>query len=76
MVLDLADSRLYDADTSNLPPLSTSCHALYVIYTSGTTGTPKGVVMEHRSIVNLLESQKEQNGACVCSYAAVCRFQL
>ncbi|WP_019640672.1 non-ribosomal peptide synthetase, partial [Paenibacillus fonticola] len=59
-VLDLADSRIYDANTSSLPPLSTSSHALYVIYTSGTTGTPKGVVMEHRSIVNLLDSQKRQ----------------
>lgn len=59
-VLDLADSRIYDANASSLPPSSESCHALYVIYTSGTTGTPKGVVMEHRSIVNLLNSQKSQ----------------
>ncbi|WP_281277899.1 non-ribosomal peptide synthetase [Paenibacillus xylaniclasticus] len=59
-VLDLADSCIYDANSSNLRSSSTSSHALYVIYTSGTTGTPKGVVMEHRSIVNLLESQKRQ----------------
>ena len=28
----------------------------YVIYTSGTTGRPKGVMIEHRSIVNLVQS--------------------
>ncbi|EDP70119.1 non-ribosomal peptide synthetase [Flavobacteriales bacterium ALC-1] len=29
----------------------------YIIYTSGTTGKPKGVMIEHRSVVNLIFSQ-------------------
>ena len=31
----------------------------YVIYTSGTTGRPKGVMIEHRSISNLVQSDRE-----------------
>ncbi|MEM8909379.1 MAG: amino acid adenylation domain-containing protein, partial [Bacteroidota bacterium] len=33
-------------------------HALYVIYTSGTTGQPKGVVIEHRNVVRLFQTDQ------------------
>ncbi len=34
----------------------------YLIYTSGTTGKPKGVMIEHRSIVNLVLGDVEEFG--------------
>lgn len=36
-----------------------SNNLVYCIYTSGSTGNPKGVLVEHRNVVNLLWSQKE-----------------
>jgi non-ribosomal peptide synthetase-like protein len=44
-----ADART-DAGTTRLVPDSLA----YVIYTSGTTGKPKGVEVEHRSLLNLV----------------------
>jgi amino acid adenylation domain-containing protein/thioester reductase-like protein len=40
----------------------TARDAVYVIYTSGTAGAPKGVVVEHRNVVNTLVGCREQFG--------------
>ena len=43
----------------NLMPISASNNLAYVIYTSGTTGQPKGVGIMHKSLCNMVFSQKE-----------------
>lgn len=39
------------------PPVFPSSTLAYIIYTSGSTGQPKGVMIEHRSIINTVCSQ-------------------
>ncbi|MGF6351683.1 amino acid adenylation domain-containing protein [Variovorax sp. W2I14] len=44
------DAPTHDAEVAGLTP----AHLAYVIYTSGSTGVPKGVMVEHRNVLNFL----------------------
>ncbi|WP_051776054.1 non-ribosomal peptide synthetase [Paenibacillus tyrfis] len=52
--ISLDDEEWYTRDDSNLNHVNLPSDLAYVIYTSGTTGKPKGVMIEHRSVLNRL----------------------
>ncbi|WP_162309046.1 non-ribosomal peptide synthetase [Brevibacillus antibioticus] len=53
------DDALLD-DASNLEKLATPTDPAYVIYTSGSTGHPKGIMIEHRSLVNFIAGIRDR----------------
>lgn len=50
------------ASVAQDPVVVTPTQAAYLIYTSGSTGEPKGVLVEHRAIVNRLEWMRQHYG--------------
>ncbi|MGR6130328.1 amino acid adenylation domain-containing protein, partial [Paenibacillus sp. SER-28] len=55
----LEDAALYQGESGNLEAFARPEHLAYVIYTSGSTGNPKGVMLQHRSVLNFITGMRE-----------------
>lgn len=58
-VLNLDDPELFQGEAPPLPVVNTPADLCVLIYTSGSTGNPKGALLEHRSICNVILSTME-----------------
>ena len=56
----IIDDEIFYGDTSSLKNNNQPEDLAYVIYTSGTTGKPKGVMVEHWNVINLVYGLRER----------------
>ncbi|MEP0870628.1 amino acid adenylation domain-containing protein [Trichocoleus desertorum AS-A10] len=57
--LDQEQRAIAQQNQTNLTNQITANNLAYVIYTSGSTGQPKGVLVEHRGLSNLVQAQRQ-----------------
>ncbi|AET61188.1 iturin a synthetase a [Paenibacillus terrae HPL-003] len=57
--LFIEDEEVYQGEKTNLETTAQPEHLAYVIYTSGSTGNPKGVMLQHRSVLNFITGMRE-----------------
>jgi len=62
VLLDQHATDINACDSDALPVQSAPQDTAYVIYTSGSTGLPKGVVIQHKNVVNFLSSMRKTPG--------------
>ncbi len=51
--VELDNKNIYSLENTNLENINQPLDSSYIIYTSGSTGLPKGVVLNHKALVNL-----------------------
>ena len=64
-IIELKDDHAFTGASENLEVVNKSNDLIYLIYTSGTTGRPKGVMVEHRNVLNLVNWKKEHRVSVV-----------
>ena len=57
-VINLEKDKTFSKAVHLLPKVNKPQDLAYCIYTSGTTGKPKGVLIEHRNVLNLVTDNK------------------
>jgi amino acid adenylation domain-containing protein len=62
LCLDKDWGKIAQENYANPDNLAIAENLAYIIYTSGSTGQPKGVQVQHRSVVNLLSSMARRPG--------------
>ena len=74
-IVDIDDNATAQHSKSNPRSWTSGRNAVYAIYTSGSTGAPKGTVIEHHSVCNLVadfvESFAISRESCVLQFASL-----
>ena len=74
-IIELDSAMTSSDDGVTLENESSPSDAAYMIYTSGTTGMPKGVIIEHKSIVNQLIGLQDKFGFDqTCNYILLAKY--
>ena len=75
LLIDKLAQEIFSNNDTNLGINIASDNAAYVIYTSGSTGEPKGVIIQHISLLNYLAHAREYNISMTLLHSS-CMFDM